>query len=506
MASRHRVPLQLAHVVGIAMPLAAVLWLAPLLILDRQQEAQRNRQSAQVVHLAEVTEGLVQGRLLAVEALLLAAQQGAPLTTEHEHLNGLVRGILVLQPGEERSFVTGDTAPSADLPLLFGAPRLGGGGEWILPVLRPAQAAGEVPVAAALDPHRLLTVPAGAGALLLAANGKVEAAAGSATAALGHGRMPAEIQGEGQLRHAVPLGSTGMQVVALLPPASGAARGLLLAIGAVGLALLAVIGALLLRHNRRQREAAQIEATAADNRLRAALERAAARERMLGEVLHGLDLGACLLDNDLRLLAWNDSFAALAGVSQQALRRGQGITNLAPGAAPRAQGVIRTALPHRLGEVQARRNGSAMRFRPDGSRVQDRWTWLEEGLLLTCRIVDEPTHEMRGAEPSQEARIVDVADHARPSPALADMCAEELRKRLPLLLAAAAAGDAREVRTEAHAMRGVAANFGLAALAESLAQLEAAARGERLLDLHQGAKALPSKVDAALASLLSRAA
>ena len=57
MASRHRVPLQLAQVVGIAMPLAAVLWLAPLLILDRQQEAQRNRQSAQVVHLAEVTEG-----------------------------------------------------------------------------------------------------------------------------------------------------------------------------------------------------------------------------------------------------------------------------------------------------------------------------------------------------------------------------------------------------------------------------------------------------------------
>ena len=104
-----------------------------------------------------------------------------------------------------------------------------------------------------------------------------------------------------------------------------------------------------------------------------------------------------------------------------------------------------------------------------------------------------------------------LTDPAAPPPAayasqLAELCAEELRKRLPLLLAAAAAGDAREVRTEAHAMRGVAANFGLAALAESLAQLEAAARGERLLDLHQGAKALPSKVDAALASLLSRAA
>jgi PAS domain-containing protein/HPt (histidine-containing phosphotransfer) domain-containing protein len=490
MALRRQVSSQPLWVVAIVLPLVVALWTLPLFVLDRQQEAQRNRQFSQVIELAELTESLVAGRLAAVESLLLAAQQEAPLSTGHEQLNGLVRGILVLQPGEERSFVAGDAIPPAALPLLFGAPRLGGAGEWILPVLRPAQSAGEAPVAAALDPHRLLTVPAGAGAMLLAADGKVEAAAGSAAAALGQAGNASAPAAEGLLRHAVPLGATGMQVVALLPQPSGASRGLLVGIGAGGLTLIALAAGLLLRQQHRQRAAALLAAAAVDSRLRAALERAAAKERLLGEVLHGLDLGACLLDGDLRLLAWNDSFAGLAGVAPQALRRGQGITDLelATGAEPRAPGAIRTALPHRLGDARERRNGCAMRFRPDGSRVQDRWTWLEEGLLLTCRVVAEPAHE------------------TRPAPALADLCAEELRKRLPLLLAAASVGDVSQAHSEAHAMRGVAANFGLAALAESLSVLEAAARSHRMLDLRQGAQALPPKVDAALASLLSDAA
>ena len=151
-------PLQLAQVVSIALPLAAVLWLVPLLILDRQQQVQDSRRAAQVVALAGVTESLVQGRLMAVERLLFAAQQESPLAAGHDQLNGLVRSVLVLQPGEERSFVAGAAAPPADLPLLIGTPRLGAAGEWILPVLRPALAAGERPVAAALDPRHLLTV------------------------------------------------------------------------------------------------------------------------------------------------------------------------------------------------------------------------------------------------------------------------------------------------------------------------------------------------------------
>jgi HPt (histidine-containing phosphotransfer) domain-containing protein len=155
---------------------------------------------------------------------------------------------------------------------------------------------------------------------------------------------------------------------------------------------------------------------------------------------------------------------------------------------PREVGAIRSALPHRLGEAQQRRNGCAMRFRPDGSRVQDRWTWLEEGLLLTSRLVTEPAHE------------------ARPVNALAGLCAEELRKRLPLLLEAATAGDAGQARMEAHAMRGVAANFGLAALAECLAAVEATARAQQVPELQVAVQALPPKMDAALASLLSQAA
>ncbi len=488
MAGRRLGSLQPAQVVALALPLVAVLWLVPLALLDRQQESQRNHRATEVVHLAEQTESLVQGRLQAVERLLHAAQQQAPLASGHEHLNGLVRGVLVLQPGEERSFVTGDARAPADLPLLLGTPRRGGAGEWILPVLRPAQAEGESPVAAALDPQRLLTVPAGTGAMLLAADGRVEASAGSAAGALG--QDAGDTDAAGLLRHALPLRHTGLQVVALLPQSTGAARGALLAIAAAGLALLALAGGLLLRHGHRQRAAALMTAAAADNRLRIALERAAAKEKLLGEVLHGLDLGACLLDAELRLLAWNDSFAELAGVAPQALLRGRTFNDLdhGLGAEARAGGAIRTALPHRLGEAAERRNGCAMRFRPDGSRVQDRWTWLEEGLLLTSRLVAAPAHE------------------PRPAPALADMCAEELRRRLPLLLEAAAAGDAAQARMEAHTMRGVAANFGLSALAQSLAELEAAARAEQILELRLGAQALPPQVDAALNGLLSRVA
>jgi PAS domain-containing protein len=468
-----------------------VVVLVLLLIRDRQRDAQLVGRSAQVTVLARTTQELALGRLQAVERLLFAAQQDAPLAAGHEQLNGLVRGILVLQPGEELSFVAAGSVAPAELPLLLGAPRQGGEGEWILPVLRPGMAAGERPVAAALDPRLLLTVPSGAGAMLLSADGLVVAAAGSVGAELGRSGVQAGTTAEAAMRRAVPLGETGLVLVAVPPPSAGGTSVWLLALGAAGLTLLALAGWLLLRRRGRPISAAvPVDAAAADDRLRLALERVAAKERLLGEMLHGLDLGACLLDSNLRLLAWNDSFAALAGVSPQALRRGAAMNELdvLARAHPRDIGAIRTALPHRVGEVAERRNGASIRFRPDGGRVEDRWTWLEEGLLLTSRLVAEPAHE------------------ARPASALADLCAEELRKRLPLLLAAATAGDAGQARMEAHAMRGVAANFGLAALAESLSAVEAAARAFEMLELRVAARALPPKVDAALASLLSRAA
>jgi HPt (histidine-containing phosphotransfer) domain-containing protein len=85
---------------------------------------------------------------------------------------------------------------------------------------------------------------------------------------------------------------------------------------------------------------------------------------------------------------------------------------------------------------------------------------------------------------------------------LAELCAEELRKRLPVLLDAIEAGDCPTARSEAHAMKGVAANFGLLPLAESLDRLEVAARGGVVPDLRIGAAGLPPQVHAALDRLL----
>lgn len=83
-------------------------------------------------------------------------------------------------------------------------------------------------------------------------------------------------------------------------------------------------------------------------------------------------------------------------------------------------------------------------------------------------------------------------------PGLAELCAEELRKRLPLLLAAAASGDCANARVEAHAMKGVAANFTLATLAEQLCRLEQAARAGELAALRQGCAGLAPKLELAL--------
>ncbi len=88
---------------------------------------------------------------------------------------------------------------------------------------------------------------------------------------------------------------------------------------------------------------------------------------------------------------------------------------------------------------------------------------------------------------------------------LAQLCAEELRNRLPLLLAAVTAEELDAVRIQAHAMKGVAGNFGLPILADMLCMLEAAARGGRLLELQRQSTALPGQLDVALEQLFRQA-
>jgi HPt (histidine-containing phosphotransfer) domain-containing protein len=90
---------------------------------------------------------------------------------------------------------------------------------------------------------------------------------------------------------------------------------------------------------------------------------------------------------------------------------------------------------------------------------------------------------------------------ARHGPVLASLCADELRERHPRIQAAAAAGDVRTVLTEAHALRGVAANFGLGVLAEDLLVVETAARRQDADGMHGALGRLPGEVAKALAAL-----
>ena len=90
---------------------------------------------------------------------------------------------------------------------------------------------------------------------------------------------------------------------------------------------------------------------------------------------------------------------------------------------------------------------------------------------------------------------------ARHGPVLAGLCADELRERHPRIQAAAAAGDFRTLLAEAHALRGVAANFGLGVLAEDLLVVEAAARRQDAGNLPGVLGRLPAEVAKALAAL-----
>ena len=129
--------------------------------------------------------------------------------------------------------------------------------------------------------------------------------------------------------------------------------------------------------------------------------------------------------------------------------------------------------------------GAARRQRGDGSHVEDRWApGAEGGMLLTCR----------PAAPPRQAVPLSAGD-------LAALCEEEVRTRLPRLQAAIAAGDAAAARMEAHAIRGVAASFGLEDLAETLLAVEIAARAGDLAALLSASPGLPQRAEAGLRRL-----
>lgn len=222
---------------------------------------------------------------------------------------------------------------------------------------------------------------------------------------------------------------------------------------------------------------AQLEAARAE--AEEAQERADARTRLLDGVLAALSDGVAVVDAELRLLAWNSRFAEFAGVPRRALRIGMPMAEVLRLQAeagefgmvdPEAEVARRMALL-RTGPVVAR----TRRERPDGSHVELRRSALPGGGFVTL-------YTPVGLEtPRPEDAQLGAAFRA------------EWFARLPRLTAAVADGDTAAARAAAHALRGIAANAGWAALAMTLGSIEAAAEARNLIELRTLTAMLPQE-------------
>jgi PAS domain-containing protein len=201
------------------------------------------------------------------------------------------------------------------------------------------------------------------------------------------------------------------------------------------------------------------------------------RARLLDGVLASLSDGVAVVDGDLRLAGWNPRFSECAGVPRRALRIGMPLEEILRlqaeagefGLVDPDREVARRMALLRTGPLTAR----IRRERPDGSIVELRRSALPGGGFVTLY-----TPMVTQAEP--------VADTDMLAAFTADWGA-----RLPRLMAAAADGDARTARATAHALRGLAANAGWAALAVTLASIEAAAEAGDMPEVRAMTAMLP---------------
>ena len=263
----------------------------------------------------------------------------------------------------------------------------------------------------------------------------------------------------------------------------------LLPVALCGAAVAFATGLWIGRHRRSRAEVAVLAAgqsrlAMVESQMTLAAERAATEAHRIALLLDSAAPGAALFDATHRLLAWSRGFAALAEVPEAGLMAGLPLADLV-----RLQPASPTRKLSRHG-IESGVPGATLRQRGDGTHVEDRWSpGAEGGTLLTCRQAEAP----RQAPPL-------TAD------ALAALCEEEVRTRLPRLQAAIAAGNSVATRMEAHAIRGVAASFGLDALAEALLVLERSARAGDLSGLAAASVDLPRLAEAGLRRLLRQPA
>lgn len=186
------------------------------------------------------------------------------------------------------------------------------------------------------------------------------------------------------------------------------------------------------------RHAAQLSVNEARMRLsqaeRAAAERhfREAAERREAALIEAWPVPAALLDPEGQLSAWNEGFAAL----------------LPPGSLRRD---LPVGMLTRHLDLRSAKNDNGRRG--PGNRPRIRATPMADGGRLLEALPDAPALGL------DAARL---------------LCREEMLARGPQLRAAVQAGDGQAAHLHAHALRGLAANFGLATLVPVLEALEAA--------------------------------
>ncbi|MDB5411937.1 MAG: hypothetical protein JWR10_272 [Rubritepida sp.] len=208
------------------------------------------------------------------------------------------------------------------------------------------------------------------------------------------------------------------------------------------------------------RHAAQLSVNEARMRL-SQTERVAA-ERRDAALIEAWPGPAALIDSAERLCAWNTGFGSLmpTGVLRRDLQLGMLMRHLE----------IVTPGPRKRGPVRVRVRLTLM---SDGSRII-------EGL-------------------ADEAASTTAAEALR-------MCRLEFEARAPQLREAVVAGDAEAARDHAHALRGLAVNFGLADLAQPLQRIERGAADDDTEELNAGLAGFEAHFEVAMRQLGSLSA
>lgn len=212
------------------------------------------------------------------------------------------------------------------------------------------------------------------------------------------------------------------------------------------------------------RHAAQLSVNEA--RMRLSQTERVATERRETALIDAWPVPVALIDPSGRVSTWNAGFAELM-----------------------PEGVLRRDLP--LGmltrhlDLQSSKAAAGPKRRGPGNKPRARSIAMSDGSRLIEALADAPAPDMNQAR---------------------HLCREELETRAPQLREGVRAANAEVVRSQAHAMRGLAANFGLSELIPALERMERAAQAGDAAAMEAGLAGFEHELEGALRQLGNQAA